>query len=170
MWNFDKLVFDFYRDSQSAFESLKKHLTDIRQEFEPTRWAMGYDFPAVEDGEFIRETVPKGLPAPLSAFVFNTRRPIFADPRVREALIHVFDFEWANANLFHGLFKRTEGYFDGSLLTSIGKPANQRERQYLDMIGADLRADFIDGGARMPRSDGTGRDRKKPAQSTEIAQ
>jgi peptide/nickel transport system substrate-binding protein len=68
----------------------------------------------------ILETVPTGLPAPVSGLVFNTRRALFEDPKVREALIHAFNFEWANENLFHNLFKRTQGYFDGSELSSVG--------------------------------------------------
>lgn len=159
LWNFDEVVFDYYRDSQSAFEAVKKRLTDIREEFEPTRWSTGYDFPGVANGQFLQETIPDGLPAPVSGFVFNTRRPIFADPLVREAILYVFDFEWANTNLFHDLFERTEGYFDGSLLSSIGRPVSPAEKRYMELIGADLRADFLDGTARIPKSDGSGRDR-----------
>lgn len=130
LWNFDEIIFDYYRDSQSAFEATKKRLADIREEFDPTRWSTGYDFPGVTTNEFLQETIPTGFPAPIYAFSFNTRRPIFADPLVREALHYVFDFEWANANLFHGLFKRTEGYFDGSILSSIDRPASERELHY----------------------------------------
>ena len=168
LWNFDELVFDYYRDSQSAFEAVKKRLTDIREEFSPTRWSTGYDFPGVASGRFIKETIADGLPAPVSAFVFNTRRPIFTDPLVREAMLYIFDFEWANTNLFHGLFERTEGYFDGSILSSINRPASPRERHYLELIGANLRPDFLDGTARVPKSNGTGRDRANLKRALEL--
>ena len=108
---------------------------------------------------FIQETVPKLIPAPVSAFVYNTRRPIFKDPLVREALLYVFDFEWANVNLFHGLLQRTEGYFHGSILSSVGQPASEREQAYLDTIKVQLRPDFLDGTNRIPKSDGSGKDR-----------
>ncbi|MGI9462926.1 MAG: extracellular solute-binding protein [Aestuariivirgaceae bacterium] len=160
LWNFDRIILDYYRDNQSAFESVKKRLTDIREEFNATRWSTAYDFAGITSGDFIRQTVPTGLPKPASALVYNTRRPIFADPRVREALLYVFDFEWANTNLFHGLFKRTEGYYDGSILSSIARQASPREQRYLDLLGVELRSDFIDGTARIPASNGSGRDRK----------
>ncbi len=159
LWNFDEIIFDYYRDSQSAFESVKKRLSDIREEFDATRWSTAYDFKGALSGEFIKQTIPTGLPKPVSAFVYNTRRPIFADVRVREALLYVFDFEWANTNLFHGLFKRTEGYYDGSILSSVARPTSPREQHYLDLTGAELRRDFTDGTARIPTSDGSGRDR-----------
>ena len=159
MYNFDRVIYDYYRDSQTAFEALKKGLTDIRYEADATRWATAYDFPAAKSGDFIRETIPTGLPKPLSAFVFNTRRALFADRKVREALLYTFDFEWANTNLFHGLFARTNGYFDGSELSSIGRAANDMERALLEKAGAHLEARFLNGTWRAPKSDGSGRDR-----------
>ncbi len=160
MYNFDRVIYDYYRDSQTAFEALKKGLTDIRYEADATRWATAYDFPAAKSGEFVRETIPTGLPKPLSAFVFNTRRALFASRKVREALLYTFDFEWANANLFHNLFARTHGYFDGSELSSIGRVASGMEKALLKKAGAHLEARFLDGSWRAPKSDGSGRDRK----------
>ncbi len=159
-WNFNELVIDFYRDDQSAFEALKKGLVDVREESNPVRWATAYDFPAVDDGRFIKETVRTAQPAPAAGLVFNTRREIFSDVRVRQALLHAFDFEWANANLFHGLFERTQGYFSGSALSAIGHPAGAGERALLQRIGAELPAEIINGSYRIPVSDGSGRDRE----------
>ena len=160
MFNHDRIVIDYYRDNQAAFEALKKGLADFRWEADATRWATAYDFDAVKKGLFVKEVIPTGLPRPLSAFVFNTRRPVFADPRVREALIFTFDFEWANANLYHGLYARTSGYFDGSELSSIGRPASAQERRILKAAGARLEERFLEGRWRAPVSDGTGRDRR----------
>ncbi len=160
MFNHDRIVIDYYRDNQAAFEALKKGLADFRWEADATRWATAYDFDAVKRGDFIKETIPTGLPRPLSAFVFNTRRPIFSDPKVREALIFTFDFEWANANLYHGLFRRTSGYFDGSELSSIGRPASAAEREILKRAGARLEERFLQGKWHAPVSDGSGRDRR----------
>ena len=92
--------------------------------------------------------------------MFNTRRKIFEDPRVREALIMAFDFEWANANLFANAYRRTYGYFAGSELSSEGRPVDEAEKKVLGDALAKLRPDFVDGSYRLPVSDGSGRDRK----------
>ncbi len=168
LWNFERIVLDYYRDTQTAFEATKSHLGDLIQEYDPTRWATGYDFPAVKDGAFRKMTVPAAYPAPVSAFVFNTRRALFADARVREALVHVFDFEWANANLFHGLYQRTAGYFDGSPLSSVGRPVSDAETRIIDRLDIRLRRDFLDGSARPPVSDGSGRDRNNLRRALEL--
>lgn len=168
LWNFEEIRLDFYRDEQAGFEAFKKGLSDIRIETDPTRWSRGYDFPAVTQGEVILETIPNALPAPTSALAFNTRRSLFADPRVREALIHVFNFEWANENLFHNLFRRTQGYFDGSELSSLGQPASARERALLSQAGADLPADVLEGRPTLPVGDRSGRDRSNMRRALEL--
>ena len=160
MFNHDRVIVDYYRDNQTSFEALKKRMVDYRYEGDATRWATAYDFPAVKSGEFIKETVPTGLPKPLFAFVFNTRRALFASRAVREAMLYTFDFEWANINLFHKLFARTNGYFDGSELSSIGRPASDAEKALLASVGAKLEPRFLSGQWRAPKSDGSGRDRK----------
>ena len=160
VWNFAEVRLDYYRDSNATFEAFKSGLADIRQESDPTRWATGYDFPAVKDGKVTLEKIAQKAPAPASGFVFNIRRPVFADARVREALVMAFDFEWANANLFSGAYTRTYGYFSGSDLSSQGRPADDKEKAVLGDATATLRADFLDGSYRLPVSDGSGRDRK----------
>src|SRR5215208_1675595 len=130
-WNFDEIRIDYYRDNNSTFEAFKKGLADIRIEPDPTRWSNGYDFPAVKSGAVILERHEQRSPAPLSAFAMNTRRKLFADRRVRDAIIHAFDFEWANRNLFHGLFRRTSGYYAGSELSSAGVAASPKELSLL---------------------------------------
>jgi peptide/nickel transport system substrate-binding protein len=159
-WNFDTVRFDYYRDANAAFEAFKKGEADVRTEGEPVRWTTGYDFAAAKDGRIKLEKIAQRTPAPASGFVFNTRRPIFADPRVREALIFAFDFEWANANLFANSYQRTYGYFSGSELSSKGKPMDDSESVVLRGFADKLRADFKDGSYALPVSDGTGRDRK----------
>lgn len=159
LWNFDTVRFDYYRDANAAFEAFKSGLADVRIETEPGRWNAGYDFPAVKDGKITLEKVAQKTPAAASGFIFNTRRPIFADPRVREALIMAFDFEWANANLFNNAYHRTYGYYGGSELSSEGKPVDDAEKQVLGEAFSRLRPDFVDGSYRLPVSDGSGRDR-----------
>jgi peptide/nickel transport system substrate-binding protein len=160
LWNFETVRYDYYRDSNAAFEAFKKGDADIRTEGNPTRWATGYDFPAAKDGNVILEKIVQRTPAPASGFAFNTRRKLFEDARVREALIMAFDFEWANANLFSNAYQRTYGYYSGSELSSKGKPMDDAEMAVLGPAAAGLRADFQDGSYALPVSDGSGRDRK----------
>ncbi len=160
LWNFETVRYDYYRDANAAFEAFKKGDADIRTEGDPTRWATGYDFPAAKEGKVTLEKVVQRSPAPASGFAFNTRRKIFADPRVREALLTAFDFEWANANLFSNAYQRTYGYYSGSELSSKGKAIDDAEKAVLGAAAASLRADFQDGSYALPVSDGTGHDRK----------
>lgn len=160
LWNFQTVRYDYYRDANAAFEAFKKGDADIRTEGDPTRWATGYDFPAAQDGNVILEKIVQRSPAPASGLAFNTRRKLFEDPRVREALIMAFDFEWANANLFSNAYQRTYGYYSGSELSSKGKPIDDAEKAVLGAAAKGLRADFQDGSYALPVSDGSGRDRK----------
>jgi peptide/nickel transport system substrate-binding protein len=160
LWNFGTVRYDYYRDANAAFEAFKKGDADVRTEGDPGRWATGYDFPAAKDGEVIAEKIAQRSPAPATGFAFNTRRKIFADSRVREALIMAFDFEWANANLFSNAYQRTYGYYSGSELSSNGKPLDAAEKAILGRAADALRADFQDGSYAMPIADGSGRDRK----------
>jgi peptide/nickel transport system substrate-binding protein len=160
LWNFETVRYDYYRDANAAFEAFKKGDADVRTEGDPTRWATGYDFPAAKDGNVILEKILQRSPAPTSGFAFNTRRKVFEDPRVREALMIAFNFEWANANLFSNAYQRTYGYYSGSELSSKGKPIDEAEKAVLGPAATALRADFQDGSYALPVSDGSGRDRK----------
>jgi peptide/nickel transport system substrate-binding protein len=160
LWNFDAIRFDFYREANSQFEAFKRGLYDFRVETEPLRWHDGYDFPAARNGRLIREAIKTGLPAPSEYLVFNTRRPMFSDIRVREALTLLFDFQWINRNYFFGLYSRAGGFFAGSELSAYARPADERERSLLKPFGSAVRQDILDGGYRLPVTDGSGRDRK----------
>jgi len=158
-WNFDEVKFDFYRDHNAFHEAFKRGLFDVRVETDPSHWQTGYDFPALRDGRVVREVITTELPKPSHYFVFNTRRPIFSDIRVREAITTLFDFEWINQNLFHGLYRRTNSYFQGSELSAHGRPADDRERALLAPFPDAVRRDVMDGTWSPPVSDGSGRDR-----------
>jgi peptide/nickel transport system substrate-binding protein len=160
LWNFDTLRFDYYRDANTAFEAFKKGDADVRTESDPVRWTSAYDFPAVKDGKVTLEKVDSKIPAPTTGLAFNTRRKMFEDVKVREALTMVFDFEWLNANLFGKAFKRTYGYFGGSAISSEGKAADAAELAIIGTTGGGLRADYLDGTYKLPISDGSGKDRK----------
>jgi peptide/nickel transport system substrate-binding protein len=159
LWNFDEIKLDFYREANGHFEAFKRGLYDFRVETEPLRWHDGYDFPAARDGEVIRDTIKTGMPQPSEFLVFNTRRPMFSDVRVRQALTLLFDFEWINQNYFFGLYGRSAGYFAGSELSAYGRPADDRERALLKPYAPQIPADILDGSYRLPVSDGSGRDR-----------
>jgi peptide/nickel transport system substrate-binding protein len=159
LWNFDEIRLDFYRESNGQFEAFKRGLYDFRVEREPLRWHSGYDFPAARSGEVIRDTIKTGMPQPSEFLVFNTRRPIFSDIRVRQALTLLFDFEWINRNYFFGLYARSAGFFAGSELSAYGRPADERERELLKPFTERIPADILDGSYRLPVTDGSGRDR-----------
>jgi peptide/nickel transport system substrate-binding protein len=159
LWNFDQIRFDYYRDGNTHFEAFKKGLYDVRNETDPGRWQTAYDFAALAQGRVVKEEFPYGLPKGMDGLVFNTRRPIFADVRVREAILNLFDFEWINHTYFFDLYKRTASYFDGCDLSAHGVPANARERGLLAPFRGAVRPDIMDGTWAPPATDGSGRDR-----------
>jgi peptide/nickel transport system substrate-binding protein len=159
LWNFDEVRFDFYRDGNAYFEAFKAGLYDVRSETDPTRWQTGYDFPSARDGRVIKEGIPSGLPKFASDYVFNTRRPIFADIRVRQAVALLFDFQWVNRNFFFNLYKRSASFFDDSELSAYHRAADDRERALLAPFPDAVRPDVLDGTWSPPVTDGSDRDR-----------
>jgi peptide/nickel transport system substrate-binding protein len=160
LYNFDEIRFDYYRDAGSMFEGFKSGLVRLRNEEEPTRWTEGYTFPAIRDGRVIKEELPVETPAGMAALAFNTRRPIFADPRVRQALIKLFDFEWVNRTLYHGQYARTESYFARSDLSAHGRPADKTEQALLAPFADEVKPEIMDGSFAFPVSDGSGENRE----------
>ncbi len=122
LYNFDTMQWDFYRDSDVALEAFKAGEYDFRGENSSKNWATGYDFPALEDGKVSKEEIPNDNDQGMQGWWFNTRKPIFQDKRVRDALIHAFDFEWTNANLTYNAYTRSNSYFSNSELGSRGQP------------------------------------------------
>jgi peptide/nickel transport system substrate-binding protein len=159
LWNFDEIRLDFYREANGHFEAFKRGLYDFRVETEPLRWHDGYDFPAARNGEVIRDTIKTGMPQPSEFLVFNTRRAVFSDIRVRQALTLLFDFEWINRNYFFGLYARTASYFAGSELSAYARPPDDRERELLQPFAGHMAPAILDGSYRLPVTDGSGRDR-----------
>lgn len=121
-YNFDEIRYDIYRDTAVAVEAFKAGAYDVRVENEAKKWATAYDVPALKDGRLIRRSFTHGLPSGMQGFVMNTRRAIFADPKVREAMQYVLDFDWLNDRLFYGSYHRTTSYFDNSELAAKGLP------------------------------------------------
>ncbi len=159
LWNFETIRYDYYRDGNTHFEAFKKGLYDVRTETDPTRWQTAYNFPALRAGRVVKNDIPFGLPKGMQGLAFNMRRPIFADIRVREAILHLFDFEWLNHTYFFDLYTRTASYFDDCDLSSHGVPADARERELLKAFPGAVREDIMEGKWSPPKTDASGRDR-----------
>ncbi|MCC3245501.1 extracellular solute-binding protein [Methylocystis sp. WRRC1] len=167
-YNFDEIDIQYFRDGNSLFEAFKAGLLDYREETSTTRWSTGYDFPALREGRVVKEALKNDNPKGLEGFVFNTRKPVFRDIRLREALGMMFDFEWVNANLYSGLYTRTKSFFDESELSSSGRPASAKERALLAPFPDAVRPDILEGTWRPPVNDGTGRDREMAKRALEL--
>lgn len=152
-YNFDTIRYDFYRDTTVALEAFKAGAFDVISEYEAKKWATAYDFPAVSDGRVIRAEVPLHTPSGMQGYVFNTRRAIFADPKVREALAYAFDFEWTNATLFYGAYKRINSYFDNSELGATALP-DAKESAILAPYRKDLPPEVFATVYRAPKAEG----------------
>ena len=154
-YNFDTIRYDYYRDTTVALEAFKAGQYDLREENVAKNWATGYDTPAVAAGLIKKEQIPNEVPAGMQAYVYNTRRVLFQDRRVREALGYAFDFEWTNKYLLHGAYKRTKSYFSHSDLASRGLPSPE-ELQILDPFrGPEPEAVFTKA-YEPPQTDGSG--------------
>jgi peptide/nickel transport system substrate-binding protein len=143
--NYDEIRVDYYRDANVMFEAFKKGLYDVQPEGDPSAWNANYGFPAVTDGKVVKETFKTGSPKGMQGYTFNTRRPIFADVRVRKALSELLDFDWINKNLYYGAFVRASGYFNESELSSIGVPASDKEKALLAPFPGVVEDDVMNG-------------------------
>lgn len=123
--NFDCYQYQYYGDDNAAFEAFKVGDYQFHQEFYSANWANGYDFPALEKGWVKREELADHMPSGTQGFWFNLRREKFQDPRVREAIALMFNFEWTNATLFYGLYQRTDSFFENSPMQAEGLPEGE---------------------------------------------
>ena len=122
-FNFDTIVYDYYRDRTVLVEALKAGEYDLHEEFTSKVWATQYDIAAVEEGWLIKDVLKDNTPSGVQAFFFNTRLPQFQNRRVREAFAYAFDFEWLNKNQFYGIYDRMASYFENSELAARGLPS-----------------------------------------------
>lgn len=154
-YNVDTIRIDYYRDDSIALEAFKAQQVDLRAESSAKNWATGYDFPAAQAGLIKREEFKTENPAGMQAFVFNTRRAKFADPRVRRALAHAFDFEWSNKTLFYDSYARTKSYFQSSELAAQGLP-DTRELALLEPWRGKIPGEVFTREYEPPKTDGSG--------------
>jgi microcin C transport system substrate-binding protein len=157
--NFDVIRIEFFRDRQSSFEAFKGGAYWFREEFTSRFWARSYTFPAILDKRVVRFKLPDERVSGAQGWWINTRRKKFADPRVREALIYAFDFEWTNAKLMFDSYERTSSVFEQSDMKAYGPPPPD-ELALLEPHRATLPPDVFGEPFVPPKSDGSGKDRK----------
>jgi microcin C transport system substrate-binding protein len=157
-FNFDIVRYEFYRDRDVAFEGFTARNYLFREEFTARVWATRYDFPAVKDGRVKREILPDDTPSGAQGWFINTRRDKFKDPRVREALIQAFDFEWTNKTIMYGAYARTHSPFQNSDMVANGPPSPE-ELKLLEPFRGQVPDEVFGPPFVPPVSDGSGQDR-----------
>lgn len=167
--NFDAIEVDYYRDNTVALEALKAGQFDFWLETSAKNWATAYNSPAVRDGRLKKDEIANHNPAGMQGFIFNTRRELFQDVRVREALALLFDFQWANKNLFNGAYTRTHSYFDNSELAATGLPSPE-ELKILEPLRKQLPAQLFSQPFKVPETDGSGIIREQQRRAYQLLQ
>ena len=158
-YNFETIVYDYYRDRTVLVEALKAGEFDVHEEFTSKVWATQYDIPAVEEGWLVKDVLKDNTPSGVQAFFFNTRLPKFQDRRVREAFAYAFDFEWLNKNQFYGLYDRMASYFENSELAARGLPS-EAELALLEPHRGAVPEEVFTKAFVPPATDGSGNNRR----------
>lgn len=156
--NFD-VTYVYFRDQSVQFEGFKGGAYDFHLENIAKNWATSYKIPAVTEGKIVLKEVPNQLPQGITMFAFNTRKPLFQDPKVRQALTEAFDFEWINKNLFFNSYVRARSYFNNSDMASSGLPQGD-ELALLEPFKDQLPAELFTEEFKLPVSNGSGQDRR----------
>ena len=165
--NFDIVRFEYYRDRDVGFEGFTAGSYLFREEFTSRTWATRYDFPALKDGRVKRDTLPDDTPSGAQGWFINTRRPKFADPRLREALDYAFDFEWTNKTIMYGSYQRTVSVFQNSDMMAKGPPSAE-ELALLEPFRGSLPAEVFDEPYVPPVTDGSGQDRPQLRKAAQL--
>ena len=168
-YNFDNVRYEFYRDRDVAFEGFTGKNYLYREEFTARVWATRYDFPAVKDGRVKREILPDETPSGAQGWFINTRREKFRDPRVREALIQAFDFEWTNKTIMYGAYARTHSPFQNSDMMVSGPPSPE-ELKLLEPFRGEVPDEVFGMPFVPPVSDGSGQDRTLLRKASQLLQ
>lgn len=165
--NLDTIRLEFFSDDTALFEAFKSGIINTIRETNAEKWKTQYDFPAVRNGDIVRSEISHQRPTGITGFVMNTRLPEFADWRVREAMIHAFNFEYINDTLTGGAQPRITSYFGNSLLGMREGPASDKVRDLLTPFADDLLPGTLEGYT-LPVSDGTARNRKNLAKAIDL--
>lgn len=156
--NFDVIRYDYFGERAVGFEAFKAGTVNLHESLTASEWATGYDFPAVRDGRVVKMEIPDRRSPGFQGFFFNLRRPVFKDPRVREALGCCLDFEWDNRNLFYGAYKRAVSYFENTDMKAEGPPSPE-ELKILEPLRGKIPDEVFGLPFVPPVSDGSGQDR-----------
>lgn len=167
--NFDTIRYDYYRDTTVAIEALFAGRYDFRAENIAKEWATAYTTDAVKKGQIVRQEIKNELPSGMQAFIFNVRREIFKDRRVREALGYAFDFEWSNKNVAYGAYKRTDSYFVNSELAAHGLPSPD-ELKILEPYRGKIPDEVFTKEFKNPSTDGSGDNRENLRKAAALLQ
>ena len=167
--NFGVIQYEYYKDRSIEREAFKSGDIDLFSENTSKDWATSYDTPAVQNGLIKKELIEHQNPQGMQGFAFNTRKEIFEDKRVREALSYAFDFEWTNKNLFYNAYKRTNSFFENSELASSGVPLGG-ELDLLNDYRELLPQKLFQEEYNPPKTDGSGFMRKELQEATKLLQ
>jgi len=165
--NLDTVRLEFFGDETAAFEAFKTGEVNSNREFNVARWESQYDFPLVQSGDITLSVLPHERPSGMTGFVMNTRRDLFSDWRVREALITAFNFEFINEAMTGSAQPRITSYFSNSPLGMRPGPAEGRVLEFLERYSDALLPGAIEG-YELPVSDGTERNRAGTARALEL--
>ncbi|MEM9854564.1 MAG: extracellular solute-binding protein [Pseudomonadota bacterium] len=165
--NLDEIRMEFYADGSVMFEAFKAGELTTHREFNAEKWATAFDFPAVTRGDVVRSEIPNDRPSGMTGFVMNTRSSVFADWRVRQAMIEAFNFEFINETMTGGRQDRIVSYFGGSVLGMETGPAEGRVRELLEPFAGELLPGALEGYS-LPASDGSERNRAGIARATAL--
>ncbi len=167
LYNFDTIIYDYYKDSNVLVEAFKVGEYDFRREYNVKRWLSEYDFKAVQNGEVILTEMNNDRPVGMNGLVMNTRRDIFNNRNVRLALSYAYDHEWINKTIYQNAYVRTDSYFDNSPLASSGLPS-KNELELLNVWKDEIPAEVFTESFTPPITDGSGNDRKNLLKAKEI--
>lgn len=166
-YNFDIMRYDYYRDETIQLEAFKAGEYDYQAEYSSKHWATAYDLREITQGLMIKEEIPHNRPQGMQGYVYNTRREMFKDARVREALAYAFDFERSNKTLFYDQYTRSRSYFDNSELAATGLPSD-RELELLKPFKDQLPPRLFSEAYEPPKTDGSGRIRSNLAKAVKL--
>ena len=167
LYNFDSIIYDYYKDSNVLVEAFKVGEYDFRREYNVKRWLSEYDFKAVKNGEVILTEMNNDRPVGMNGLVMNTRRDIFNNRNVRLALSYAYDHEWINKTIYQNAYVRTDSYFDNSPLASSGLPS-KNELELLNIWKNEIPAEVFTETFTPPITDGSGNDRKNLLKAKDI--
>lgn len=166
-YNFDIITVDYFRDMSVALEAFKAGQFDFNLEYSAKDWAKGYNCPALKEGKIIKKELDNHNIATIQGFIFNIRRPVFHDKKVRQAISLLFDFEWSNRQLFYNSYKRLSSYFENSEIAANELPT-EAELAILEPLRDKVPAEVFEKVFTAPTSDGSGIIREQQRKAYQI--